>query len=176
MPQFPELPEIPEQQDLLHLLIQTVALEELSLSALVNEEAEKVQELVREGIAGPIFAEEAVKINESVRDVIVAAGEKEDKLLRKLRLLPMNDHPDHGTDQNLDQLIRSMISYDLSAANLLGSVAERIHRIPIDPAEAVESLRELREIVDRVLTHGAGRDEWRYRLVHLLMSRRDGRS
>ena len=87
LPQFPEMPEIPEQIDLLHLLMQTVALEELSLAALVNAEAEKVQELVEQGIAGPIFAEEAILINESVRDVIKAAGDKEDKLLRKLRII-----------------------------------------------------------------------------------------
>ncbi len=87
LPEWPELPKVPDQQDLLHLLIETVALEELALAALVNAEAEKVQEMVMKGIAAPLTADEAVKINESVRGVILAAGDKEDKLLQKLRFL-----------------------------------------------------------------------------------------
>ncbi len=103
------MPPIPDQEDLLHLLMQTVALEELSLAALVNAEAEKVQELVAQGIAGPIFAEEAILINESVRDVIKAAGDKEDKLLRKLRIIlaakeaeedDNDDNDDNDNDNN----------------------------------------------------------------------------
>ncbi len=92
LPEIPKIKKVPKQDVIIRLLLQSVAMEELSLAALVNAEAEKVQEMAKKGIDGPISADEAVKINESVKEVIKAAGEKEDKLLRKLTtLLAMKD-------------------------------------------------------------------------------------
>jgi len=72
---------------LLRFLLHTVALEELAISALINAEAEKVQELNASGIAGPVSAEEAIRINESVAKVIEAAERKEQQINQKLRAL-----------------------------------------------------------------------------------------
>ncbi len=87
LPKWPDILEVPDQEDLLGLLIETVAWEEISLAALIHAEAEKVQALVDECADNPSFAEDAVKLNESVRGVLLAAIEKEEKIFRKLRLL-----------------------------------------------------------------------------------------
>lgn len=87
LPVFPVLPNPPTLDMLLRLLIQTVALEELALAALVNAEAEKVQAVAAANVIGPITAEELAAINKGVAEVICAAADKEDKLQRKLALL-----------------------------------------------------------------------------------------
>ena len=87
IPEFPEIPQVPGQGDLMPLLLHTIALEELALAALIHAEAATIQHMAEQGIAGPILPEEAIRINESVRDVLIAAARKEDILLHKLRLL-----------------------------------------------------------------------------------------
>jgi hypothetical protein len=69
------------------LLLQTIVFEEQALAALINAEAEKIQELAKAGLSGPISASEATELNQSVAEVIKLAGEKEERLLRKLHLV-----------------------------------------------------------------------------------------
>ncbi len=86
-PEFPKIPQVPEEGDVASLLVHTIALEELALAALVQAEAATIKHMVEQGIAGPILPEEAIRINESVRDVLIAAAKKESILLQKLRIL-----------------------------------------------------------------------------------------
>ncbi len=94
LPEFPQLPEPRSREDLIRLLFESIVMEELSLAAIVNAEAEKVQALTKHGICGPVLADEALKINQSVKEVIQAAGEKEKLLLRKLKILSLLDTED----------------------------------------------------------------------------------
>ncbi len=84
LPLFPELPEAPDQQELLNQLLHTVALEQLALAALINAEAEKVQQLAAAGVMGPVDAEVLARVNEAVAEVVKQAAAKEDRLQRKL--------------------------------------------------------------------------------------------
>lgn len=97
LPIFPVLPEPPTFDELRLLLIETVALEELALAALINAEAEKIQAVASAYVLGPISPDELSDINKSVSEVIEAAGRKEDLLRKKLTLLlhmENNDGPD----------------------------------------------------------------------------------
>jgi hypothetical protein len=95
LPTFPTLPTPPSQENLLLFLIQTVALEELALAALINAEAEKVQAVAAAGVMGPVSASELTAINSAVAAVVEAAGKKEEQLRQKLGvLLAIKD--DHG--------------------------------------------------------------------------------
>lgn len=85
----------------------------------------------------------------------------------------MTSPSDNRPDANLNNLVRSMISYDLSVASLLNSIAVLVDDASIDSTQIVECFRELRQIVDQVLGHGPNRDEWRYKLVHLLLSNKN---
>jgi len=76
LPKFPTLPQPPSKEKILEFLLETVALEELALAALVNAEAEKVQEIGKANLAGPLTPGEAVRVNESVARVLEAAGDK----------------------------------------------------------------------------------------------------
>ena len=87
LPEFPEFPTPPSIEELRLLLIETVALEELALAALINAEAEKVQAVAEACVLGPISADELTDINKAVGEVIEAAGRKEDRLRKKLALL-----------------------------------------------------------------------------------------
>ncbi|MGI6610194.1 MAG: hypothetical protein ACOX4G_06745 [Limnochordia bacterium] len=97
LPEFPELPTAPTLDELRLLLIETVALEELALAALINAEAEKVQAVADADVLGPVSAEELAAINKAVAEVINAAACKEDRLRQKLALLLAMSTPVGGT-------------------------------------------------------------------------------
>lgn len=71
MPNFPEVPELPEIDvcQSLALVIESVALEELSLAHLVNAEAEKVQKVADKSYPATPF--EMAKVNKSVSKTLV---------------------------------------------------------------------------------------------------------
>jgi hypothetical protein len=99
LPQFPTLPTPPSQETILRLLLETIVLEELALAALVNAEAEKVQSVAGAGVIGPVSPEDLTEINKAVAGVIQAAGDKEEKLLAKLKVviaaMERPCHPEH---------------------------------------------------------------------------------
>ncbi len=98
MPTFPKMPCPPSRKNLIGLLIQTIIMEEQALAHLINAEAEKVQQVVRSGIAGPVSANEVSEINRSVAEVVKFASEKEERLLRKLQtVLAAHSIPDYKT-------------------------------------------------------------------------------
>ena len=51
-------------------LLETVALGELAVARLINSEAEKVQAVVKAGVAGPVSPEELKEINITVSKVL----------------------------------------------------------------------------------------------------------
>lgn len=87
LPVFPKLPKPSKKKKIFRLLLETIALEELALAALINAEAEKVQEIKKAGLESPVSAEDAAKINESVAKVIEAAEKKEQQLNQKLKTI-----------------------------------------------------------------------------------------
>ena len=84
LPIFPNISGPAPQNEIIDRLLETVALEELALAALINAEAEKVQAVAAAGIAGPIDPEALEGINRSVSEVVAQAGAKEVQLNRKL--------------------------------------------------------------------------------------------
>ena len=84
LPVFPNISGPAPQHQIIDRLLETVALEELALAALINAEAEKVQAVAHAGVAGPIDAEELEAINKAVSQVIHEAAEKERLLNKKL--------------------------------------------------------------------------------------------
>jgi hypothetical protein len=104
LPCFPRIPPPPPKKVLLGLLLQTIVFEEQALAAMINAEAEKVQKLVETGIAGPMSADEVSEINRSVAEVIRFAGEKQDRLLRKLQtiLAAVPAHLDKAEEEHDD--------------------------------------------------------------------------
>lgn len=83
LPTFPDISGPAPQPEIIDRLLETVALEELALAALINAEAEKVQ-AVAAVVVGPIGPEELAAINASVSAVIEQAGKKEQYLAQKL--------------------------------------------------------------------------------------------
>ncbi|HWI52505.1 MAG TPA: hypothetical protein VNT01_10240, partial [Symbiobacteriaceae bacterium] len=95
LPEFPDISDPAPQDQIIDRLLETIALEELALAALINAEAEKVQAVAAAGILGPVDAEQLTAVNLAVADVIRLAGVKEEHLRRKLlRLLA---HKERGT-------------------------------------------------------------------------------
>lgn len=84
LPVFPDISGPAPQAQIIDRLLETVALEELALAALINAEAEKVQAVSAAGVAGPVDPEELTAINHAVAEVIAMAGKKEEHLRRKL--------------------------------------------------------------------------------------------
>lgn len=84
LPVFPDISGPAPQAQIIDRLLETIALEELALAALINAEAEKVQAVAAAGIAGPVDAEELEAVNRAVAAVIEQAGIKEQHLRRKL--------------------------------------------------------------------------------------------
>lgn len=65
MPNIPDInPDIQlKRKEVINLLLSSIALEEISLSHVVNAEAEKLQKLIKEHC---LSVQEAIKINDSV--------------------------------------------------------------------------------------------------------------
>ncbi|MGE5672945.1 MAG: hypothetical protein ACM3XM_03540 [Mycobacterium leprae] len=84
LPIFPNISGPAPQAQIIDRLLETVALEELALAALINAEAEKVQAVAAAGVVGPIDAAELEAINNAVAAVIREAAVKEGFLARKL--------------------------------------------------------------------------------------------
>lgn len=84
LPIFPNLAGPAPQADIIDRLLETIALEELALAAVVNAEAEKVQTVALAGIMGPVAPDELTAINESVAKVLSIVERKEEQLRRKL--------------------------------------------------------------------------------------------
>ncbi|MGE5673614.1 MAG: hypothetical protein ACM3XM_06955 [Mycobacterium leprae] len=87
LPVFPNIQHPAPQAQIIDRLLETIALEELALAALINAEAEKVQAVAAAGIIGPVDAAELEAINRAVSEVIREAAVKEGFLARKLTLL-----------------------------------------------------------------------------------------
>lgn len=97
VPVFPDISGPAPQNEIIDRLLETVALEELALAALINAEAEKVQAVSAAGIMGPVDPEDLVRINNAVAEVIRLAGVKEEHLRRKLnRILAHKEQPRPG--------------------------------------------------------------------------------
>lgn len=84
VPIFPDISNPPPQADIIDRLLETIALEELALSALINAEAEKIQAAVAAGVSGPVDAEDVTAVNVSVEEVMRKVVAKERALYRKL--------------------------------------------------------------------------------------------
>lgn len=107
MPNFPPVPELPDIDvcQSLALVIESVALEELSLAHLVNAEAEKVQKIADK--ANPSTPCDMVMVNKSVSKTLVNVIKlqmllqfKLEEVLEKLPMLCDDDdehchHPHH---------------------------------------------------------------------------------
>lgn len=87
IPQFPDISQPAPQGEIIDRLLETVALEELALAALINAEAEHLQAVAAAGVAGPIDACDLSRVNLSVSRVIEAAALKEDQLRRKMAII-----------------------------------------------------------------------------------------
>lgn len=96
MPHFPDIRNPAPQDEIIDRLLETIALEELSLAHLVNAEAEKIQAVAEAGVIGPVSTEELAKINHSVKEVLEAAVKKEEQLHHKLTtILAHKEHNRH---------------------------------------------------------------------------------
>lgn len=73
----------PSRDEVINLLLQSIALEEAALAALINTEAERVQ-LLSGTFAEPVTFDEVLSLQRSVADVLQAVVRKEEVLLRKL--------------------------------------------------------------------------------------------
>lgn len=84
LPVFPDISGPAPQSQIIDRLLETIALEELALAALINAEAEKVQAVAAAGVMSPVSADDLAAINRAVAEVIKEAGAKEDRLRAKL--------------------------------------------------------------------------------------------
>lgn len=87
LPEFPDLANPAPFDDIIDRLLESIAIEELALAALVNAEAEKIQALAAADISGPLAAEDVTAINDSVIEVITQVEAKEEQLRAKLTLV-----------------------------------------------------------------------------------------
>ena len=87
VPKFPDIKRPASLQEIMARLLETIALGELAVAHLINSEAEKVQAVVKAGIAGPVSPDELKEINITVAKVIETAVAAEDRLQKKLRMI-----------------------------------------------------------------------------------------
>ena len=75
------------REDVINLLLASIALEELGLAHIINAEAEKIQYVLGtlSGVTVPGTYEEVLSINESVQDTLSLVIKKELILDNKLR-------------------------------------------------------------------------------------------
>jgi hypothetical protein len=86
MPIIPEMPHRPDKQEAIIDLLESIALEEVALSHILNAEAEKIQAFVGNCLDFPTKPSnhEIIKFNKSVQDLIETIVMKEWLLLKKL--------------------------------------------------------------------------------------------
>jgi len=93
-----------KREDVINLLIASIAMEELGLSHIINAEGEKLQfvlgTLPQASLTTPATFEEVLKANESVRLMLKEIGRKEQVLNDRLELIinvPSNQNPPEET-------------------------------------------------------------------------------
>jgi len=86
MPQIPKAPHRPDKKEVIIDLLESIALEEIALSHVLNAEAEKIQAFVGKCLDFPTKPNnyEIIKFNKSVRNLIETVVMKEWLLLKKL--------------------------------------------------------------------------------------------
>jgi hypothetical protein len=86
MPQIPKMTHRPDKQEVIIDLLESIALEEVALSHILNAEAEKIQAFVGDCLDFPTKPNnhEIIKFNKSVHDLIETIVIKEWLLLKKL--------------------------------------------------------------------------------------------
>ena len=86
MPQIPKEPHRPSKEEVIIDLLESIALEEIALSHVLNAEAEKIHAFVNVCRDYPtqLSNSEIIKFNKSVKDLVETIVMKEWLLLRKL--------------------------------------------------------------------------------------------
>jgi hypothetical protein len=86
MPQIPKMAHRPDKNEVIIDLLESIALEEVALSHILNAEAEKVKAFVGNSLEFPTKPKnhEIIKFNKSVQDLIETIVMKEWLLLKKL--------------------------------------------------------------------------------------------
>ena len=86
MPSIPKEPHRPNKNEVIIDLLESIALEEIALSHILNAEAEKIQAFVGECLDFPTKPNnhEIIKFNKSVQSLIETVVMKEWLLLKKL--------------------------------------------------------------------------------------------
>ncbi|MFD2672687.1 hypothetical protein [Marinicrinis sediminis] len=86
MPEIPENKFRPSIKEVYIDLLESIALEEISISHLLNAEAEKIQAFVGKDLEFPLYptTEEIIGFNQSVRKFVDTIVMKEWLLLKKL--------------------------------------------------------------------------------------------
>jgi len=96
---FPNIPNFTpnisiDRNDVINLLLASIALEEIALSHIINSEGEKIQYVLRTlpGLTPAATLEEILEVNDSVRDTLAMTIKKEllldNKLKQILDLIP----------------------------------------------------------------------------------------
>ncbi|WP_238941729.1 hypothetical protein [Bacillus sp. REN10] len=103
MPSIPKEPHRPDKNEVIIDLLESIALEEIALSHILNAEAEKIQAFVGECLDFPTKPNnhEIIKFNKSVQSLIETVVMKEWLLLKKLEsvmeLIPSHHSKCHCT-------------------------------------------------------------------------------
>ncbi|MBA2872913.1 hypothetical protein HNQ85_003228 [Anoxybacillus calidus] len=86
MPKIPKMSHRPDKEEVIIDLLESIALEEVALSHILNAEAEKIQAFVGNCLDFPTKPNnhEIIKFNRSVQDLIETVVMKEWLLLKKL--------------------------------------------------------------------------------------------
>ena len=87
LPESPTMANGPDARNPSLQLLHTVALEELSIAALLHAEAEKVQAVVAAGIPGSVTPQDIIEVDKGVAEVLRELVALEDRLLRKLAMV-----------------------------------------------------------------------------------------
>ncbi|WP_338750555.1 hypothetical protein [Bacillus sp. FJAT-52991] len=101
MPSIPKEPHRPDKNEVIIDLLESIALEEIALSHILNAEAEKIQAFVGECLDFPTDPNnhEIIKFNKSVQSLIETVVMKEWLLLKKLEsvmeLIPIHHSKCH---------------------------------------------------------------------------------
>ena len=85
-PRFPDIKRPASLREIMARLLETVALA-ARCGSLINSEAEKVQAVVKAGVAGPVSPEELKEINITVSKVLETTVAAEERMQKKLRMI-----------------------------------------------------------------------------------------
>ncbi len=86
-PQFPELPPPPREETIWKYMLESIALEELALSGLVNACAEQLRKVCQCEVLDPVSPSEMAEIDSSVQSLLGLVAQKEKILTQKLKLI-----------------------------------------------------------------------------------------